>query len=278
MDRTEALKTIAAEARHGELVFPTSVAAALRIGRALDDPECTTAAAARLIETEPLLSARVVALANSTAFNRAGQIVTDVGNAVARLGFRTVRTLAQALIARQMAGAPKAEAHREAAILLWQHTTLVSALARVIARRITLHDPDTALFAGLIHEVRGFYLISRADQFPSLLCGDVREEDEDFEAEIGNAVLERLDVPEPVLGAIRAVWKGYLADPPTTLGDTLLLAKHLAPIQSPLFEPPQGRGSGLRASIDMAFENETLSEILQECTDEVESVAAALRF
>ena len=277
MNRREALNAIAAQVHEGELVFPTSVGAAQRIRRALDDPDCSIATAARVIETEPLLSARVVALANSTAFSRSGQVITDVGTAVSRLGFRIVRMLALALIARQLAGKPSVLAHRDTATLLWQHTSLVAALARVIARRITQQDPDTALFAGLIHEVCGFYLISRADEFPSLLDEDAAEEDESLEAEIGNAVLQELSVPAPVVVAIQAAWTAHFADPPATLGDTLLLAKHLAPIESPLMRGAEG-ADGLRASIEMAFESETLSEILEECADEVDSLAKALQF
>jgi HD-like signal output (HDOD) protein len=162
--------------------------------------------------------------------------------------------------------------------VLWQHTAFTSALARVIARRITHLDPDTALFTGLIHEVRGFYLISRADDFPSLLDSNVLESDEPVEAEIGDSVLERLEVPTPIREAIHAVWRGYLADPPTTFGDTVLLAKHLAPIQSPLFTSSQQQGRGTRARIDLQLESETLSQVVAECAGEIDSLSKALQF
>ena len=73
MDRIEALKTIAAQAASGDLVFPTGVDVALKIQRTLDDPDCHIDAAARLVLGEPLLAARVVALANSVAYIRSGQ-------------------------------------------------------------------------------------------------------------------------------------------------------------------------------------------------------------
>jgi HD-like signal output (HDOD) protein len=278
MDRRDALEEIAAQARRGELVFPTSVTAALRIRQALDAPNCTLDAAARLIETEPLLSARVVALANCAAFNRTGQPITGVRNAVLRLGFRTVHTVAHALIARQLAGEPKLPLHRDLAAQLWQHTTLVSALARVIARRVTHQDPDTALFAALIHEVRGFYLISRADEFPEVVSGNVREDDEPLEIEIGHAVLDQLAVPEPVRAAIATVWEGYLAIPPATLGDTVLLAKRTAPVGSPLFEPRGLDEGAFAAAIELQIEDGTLTEILEASADEIDSLSDALRF
>jgi HD-like signal output (HDOD) protein len=65
-----------------------------------------------------------------------------------------------------MAGTP---AHRKLAVRLWEHTAHVAALAQVIARRVTHVNPDTAFFAGIIHEVGGFYLIARAGAYPGLL-------------------------------------------------------------------------------------------------------------
>jgi HD-GYP domain-containing protein (c-di-GMP phosphodiesterase class II) len=52
---------------------------------------------------------------------------------------------------------------------LWEHSAQVAALSRVIARKITKVDPETAMFAGIVHEVGNFYLLSRAEEFPSLL-------------------------------------------------------------------------------------------------------------
>ncbi|MDO9093258.1 MAG: HDOD domain-containing protein, partial [Rubrivivax sp.] len=65
MDKRDAFKTMAAQVAQGELAFPTSAQVALKVRQALDDPECHIETAARLVQAEPLLSARVVAIANS---------------------------------------------------------------------------------------------------------------------------------------------------------------------------------------------------------------------
>ncbi|MCX7176755.1 MAG: HDOD domain-containing protein [Proteobacteria bacterium] len=279
MDRREIFKSIAAEVSHGELSFPTSAQVAMRVRQALDNPGCHIDAAARLVQAEPLLSARVVAIANSIAFNRSGREITDVRSAVARLGFVTVRALATAVVARQLAGAPSVEADRKLAAALWEHTAHVASLAHVIARRVTHQDPETAMFAGIVHEVGGFYLLSRAHDFPGLLEGDPADWIESGEAELGRAVLKVLSVPEPVTKAIEGFWDGYLAMPPTTLGDTLLLADELAPVPSPL-HPIGGdqHGEGMKASIDMVIGEETLILILKESAEEVASLTGALNF
>ena len=156
MDRIDALKKIAAQAARGELSFPTSVDATLKLQRALNDPDCHIDEAARLVQTEPLLAARTVAIANSAAYNRNGSEVTNVRAAVQRVGFRTLGALATAVIVRQLASGIDEPGLRAKADQLWQHSTHVAALSQVIARRVSFVDPDTAMFAGIVHEVGGF--------------------------------------------------------------------------------------------------------------------------
>lgn len=276
MDRPRALKIITDEAARGELTFPTSFQVALKVKEALDDPDCHIDTAARVVQSEPLLAAKVVAIANSLAYNPGGREITQVRAAISRLGFPALRCLATALAARQMAGALCRPEHRALAEQLWEHTTQVAALARVIARRVTRLDPETALFAGIVHEVGCFYLLSRLGHYPALLeeaPGDSAAGEED----ICRAVLKALGVPESIRAAMEDFWPGYHALPPRNLADTLLLADSLASTRSPRLQP---RDSGPRpaATIDMAIGEETLAGILEESADEVQSLIAALKF
>lgn len=284
MDKLEVFNTLAAGVGHGELAFPTSAQVAIKVRQALDDPECHIEAAAHLVQAEPLLAARVVAMANSVTYNRAGNPVTDVRTAVARLGFRTVRALAMALITRQLSGSPSDPALQTMAAQLWQHTAHVAALAHVIARRVTKVDGETAMFAGIVHEVGGFYLLSQAKRQPGLLDGDFDAWMEGGEMILGRAVLQVLEVPAPVLEAIEAYWDGFLAIPPHSLGDTLLLAEELCPVPSPLHRfnsrgaAPGSADMGAGGNLDMVLGEETLSGILAEAAEEVGSLTGALQF
>jgi HD-like signal output (HDOD) protein len=280
MDRTEVLRKIAAEVEGGEVNFPTSAQVALKLQHALDDPDCHVEAATKLIKAEPLLAAKVVALANSAAFNSAGREITDVRAAVSRLGFRNIRALAAAVVTRQLAGRPST-AQGDLATRLWEHTAHVAALAHVIARRVTRQDPETAMFAGIVHEVGGFYMISRAKDYPGLFEAGFSAWAENGEADVGRAVLKVLGVPEAVVAAIDVVWQGFLALPPVSLGDTLLLADELSPVPSPLrlSDADGGPGrAGMAASIDLLIGQDTLAEILAESAETVASLTAALRF
>lgn len=295
MDRLEALRTIARDAAGGELSFPTHAQLALKIHAALDSPNCSVDEAARLIQADPLLSARVVGMANSVTYNRSGREVADVRTAVNRMGFSTLRALAMALVIRQMAsgggGAQQAAAHQ-----LWERTTHVAALARMLAQRVTGQNPETALFAALVQDIGGFYLISRAAQYPALLnieaplAADWSEDpavtdtsggDEDTDVQVerglGRAVMSTLQVPAAVTEAVEEFWRGMLSIPPETLGDTLLLANVLAPVRSPLrWKEPQEPAPSHAGTLDMLVGEDTLQAVLRESAAEVDALIASL--
>jgi HD-like signal output (HDOD) protein len=277
MDVQAALKAVADDAARGDMVFTTHAELALRVQRALDDPDCSIDRLSKLIAAEPILSARVVGIANSVAYNHSGRAITDVRSAVSRLGFSSLRVLATAVVVRQMEGVSKNAEHRALAARLWEHTAHVASLARVIAQRVTHQNPDAAFFAGIVHEVGGFYLISRASAFPGLLEGNFEPWYGKGEAEVGRAVLHVLGVPENILEALETLWAGYLSMPPESLGDTLLLADQLSPVESPLSQLAGMGREGMPVDIDLLIDDETLSGILKESAEEVASLTDALK-
>jgi HD-like signal output (HDOD) protein len=291
MDKREALQTIAAEAAQGKLTFPSHVKVALRVLRLLDDPDCHIESVLRLVKAEPVLSARVVAVANSPALNTSGKTITDARTAMARMGLRTVRTLAVAEVARQLANMPPRPEDRVLSTRLWSHSVHVAALAHVLAKRVTKQDPETALFAGIVHELGGLYLLFRAKDFPCLLethalvqANGVEQDDgedegpneEEGEGALGRTIMQALSIPEPVLRVIEHLWKGYLTVPPTSLGDTLLLADELAPVRSPLRPCSTAARSSNAWNMDMMIGGAMLSAILKESAADVESLTQAL--
>jgi hypothetical protein len=76
--------------------------------------------------------------------------------------------------------------------------------------------------------------------------------------------------------AIESLWEGFLALPPETLGDTLMLANDLAPVASPLHQRLDGASWESGSTIDYAIGEGTLNDILEESADEVKSLCAAL--
>lgn len=271
---SDSIYKIIAELGDGEVCFPTHADVAFRVRLALDDPDIHLVKAAQIVQAEPLLAARVVALANSVAFNRAAAPVADVRSAVARLGLKFVRALATAVVMRQMAAGVQSPAARALAVRLWEHTAHVAALAHVLARHFSRQVPDAALFAGIVHEVGGFYLIAQMDAHPGLLAdGGVLPADAGVA--VGEAVMRALAVPADVLTAVEFLWHPTSAAfPPATLGDLLVLANRLTPIASPLEAPEPESLPPVENSAAEAL----LAEILEESAEEMDALTSALRY
>jgi HD-like signal output (HDOD) protein len=277
MDVRTALDSISADAERGDIVFPTHTEIALRVQRLLDDPDCAIEAIGKLIAAEPFLSARVLGIANSIAYNPGGRAISDLKSAISRLGFATLRALAAAIIVRQMQSLSKTEEHRALAAKLWEHTAHVAALSRVIAQRVTHQNPDAAFFSGIVHEVGNFYLISRAGAFPGLLTSDLELWHGEGEASVGRAVLHALEIPPHILEAMETLWSGFLTMPPASLGDTLLLADQLSPVESPIDILAGMSRKGMNVELEVLIDDETLTSILTESAEEVTSLITALK-
>ena len=277
MNRLEAFGYIASQASKGILVFPSSVNAALKLQLALANPDCHLEQAIKLVMAEPLLAARIVGLANSAGFNSgASAAVTTVRAAVMRVGFQNLYTLAAATVVRQFGSRIIDPVLRAKAEQLWQHTAHVAALAHVLARRVTGVNPETAMFAAIVHEVGGFFLLSRAEEFPGLLDDDPENWIEAGEELINREVLKKLAIPEALSSAIEALRDGLLTIPPATLLDTLLLANQFSPVASPLDRHPSLPLDQSESVLDLFVDSDMLSSILAESEEEVRSLSAAL--
>ncbi len=279
MDKRQVFQAMATDIARGPVEFSSGARQALGLRSALANPSCHTSKAAQLIAAEPVLAARVVALANSLAYNPLQREIHDLPTAVARLGFATLRSLCMALFTKRLTDPSLPLDIQQMADQLWQHTTQVAALARVIARRVTHVDPEAALFAGVMHEVAGFYLLNRAPRHPGILAGDMSIWHEEGESLVGTALLEALDLPAGVRAAVALYWEGYLTMPPSSLGDTLLLAEQVAPIASPLHQDDSTyKLPSNPAQLDCLVGDQMLSDILAEAAEEVTSLHQALVF
>jgi hypothetical protein len=266
VNRIEAFGYIAAQAARGDISFPTSVNAVLRLQQALNDPDCHIEDAIRLVLGEPQLAARTVALANSSAFN-AGSPVTNVRAAVTRVGYRNLQMLVASLAVRQFGSCIQDPELRAKAEQLWEHTVEVAALAQAFARRVTFVNPDTAMFAGIVHEIGAFYLLSRADEFPGLLDDDDERWGELCEDVVTREVGRRLSLPEPVADAVFELRGCWLHMPPTSLLDTLLLANLYASVPSPLGAEAPPPADDDECTLDYLMDEATLQEIMAEAAE-----------
>ena len=167
--QTEAFRElIKRELDDGKLDFPTSLDASIRIKRLADDPDSSLADIAKVVMSEPVLSARLVRIASSVAVNPHGAAINGVADAVRRVGLSTVRSLAIAVAAEQLANDQRSYNMRIVASGLWNHSVDVACWSHALARLSRAVAPDSALFSGMMIDIGQFYLVARASQFPAM--------------------------------------------------------------------------------------------------------------
>lgn len=277
MDCSEALRKLAADATRGDLVFPTHAHVALQIRLALDDPEIHLDKVATLVQGEPLLAAKVVGIANSVIFNRSGQPVTDVRVAVRRLGTSTIRTLATAVILKQLSATRSAVCDAIAS-RLWEHSAHVAALSYILAKKVSHQNADKAMFAGIVHDLVYFFLIARTKDHPELVHASLDEAwRTSGEALVQSAVMKALAIPAEIAEAIVGMRTGQISLPPRSLADTLVLANCLSPILNPFEDASRAtQREEILALSTQIIPDRTLTELLDDSAEELTGLMAAL--
>ncbi|MBK9219804.1 MAG: HDOD domain-containing protein [Uliginosibacterium sp.] len=222
------------ELRTGEFVFPTSMQAAVMIRRALES-DAGMSAVSKAISLEPVLSVKLLRMANSAFYNPSGTSVTDVLRALMRVGVNNARTLAFAVIGDQLATAAEFAPVIRLAEQLWRHSLDVASLSFAICVQLENATPDTAMLAGMVHDIGQFYLLSRAHDYPELL--EEQSELAEFilcwDKQVGQAVLRSLGTPDVIVDALdnqdvcTGVW------PPQKLSDIIFLANSAAGTPNP---------------------------------------------
>lgn len=254
------------ELQSGELVFPTSMQAAVKIRRALELPDSSLSSVSRVINLEPLLSVKLLRMANSVFFNPSGVDVTDVQRALMRVGVSNARTLALAVIGDQLASAREFEPVWRLADQLWRHSLDVASLAYSVAVQLDHSLPDTALLAGMVHDIGQFYLLSRVHDYPELL--EEQSELAQFilywDRRVSQAVLRALGTPETITEALDEQEECTGNWPPRKLSEILFLANSAAGTPNPFSTISLEEQIARRQEAFAGVDHETVSHLLDE--------------
>ena len=265
-------------AKVGELNFPTSLDASRRVLKAVENPDIGLATLAKIVVSEPLLSAKVIRLANSVALNPSNQIIRDVRLAVVRVGMDPIKALAMVLIMNQLRQSQRHSGTRNLSGRLWERSVNVAALAYVIAKKMTSLNPDEAMFAGIVHDLGRFYLLSQAVDYPELLENQaaLAETINDLAERATRLVLGELNLPASVVEAVMASRQYGKTMPPSTLSDVLFIARALSPRQDPFSELDPRVVPIANTVTALGLDQSTVAEVIAASGDEIYSIAVAL--
>jgi HD-like signal output (HDOD) protein len=197
-------RKLVAELEAGEVRLPSFPDVAARVQRVLEDERATAAQIGKVLGADAALAARVLRLANSSVFNTSGKQVTDLPQAVNRLGHELVRSAAISFALRQMKIIDGDKKVRKQLHELWRKGTLVASIGYVLARETRAAAPDEALVTGILHNVGRLYLLVRAQELSSAIndSGMWDQMLHDWHPRIGRAILEHWKFPQPIVAAV----------------------------------------------------------------------------
>jgi HD-like signal output (HDOD) protein len=221
------VKGLAAELSAGQVELPSVPDIVISLQQALSDDNVTNDTIVRVIGSEPMLAGKLLTMANSVALNTSGRKIADLPTAVARVGFNIVRSAALSFAVEQLRKASEYRHLEKQLDALWKDSVQIAALCHVIARRFSSLNGDTALLAGLMHNVGRIYILTRASQYPTLTADPLTFNSivRDWHANVAKALLENWKVADEIVDAVA----GYEdldreARGPVTLTDVLSLA------------------------------------------------------
>lgn len=263
-------EAIEKELAQGRLNFPTALDVSLRIKQLADDPNATLAQIARVVQTEPVLSAKVVRMANSVALNPYGTAITSVADAVRRIGLATLRCLAFAVSAEQVAQDQRSRGMRILASGLWMHSLEVACWAYGLAKKLRVVPPDTALFAGMMVDIGEFFLLARAAEFPELEADMPRLSEfvSTWNKPVSRALLEALEVPQDILEAFNYDDPYGGSWPPKRLSDILFVAGLACETPNPFARLREEQRENLLSSATLGIEPDDFNALIESVKEE----------
>lgn len=199
MDEEKFFADLMTDIDAGDLVLPTLPEVALKVRDTVESANSTAAKVAQIVITDAALSARLLQVANSPLY-RARTAIDNVQMAVTRMGTTMVRNLVTSLVMQQMFQATS-EVIDTRLRRIWEHSTQVAAIARVISTPYPHLQAEQAMLAGLIHDIGALPIYVRAEDMPELLADEVALDHlvQKLHTRLGKVILESWEFPESLV-------------------------------------------------------------------------------
>jgi HD-like signal output (HDOD) protein len=180
------------------LVLPSLPDIAVRVGRAVADENSNSKRIAAIVQTDPIISAKLVRAANS-AFFGGQRTVESLTGAITQLGFKLTHKLVLSFALREIFNAAT-KAAQERMRELWRHSTQIGALCQMIARLDHRFEPQQALLAGLVHDIGVVAVITHLEQrAPHLEAALVDRVISHLRGPVGAAILRKWRFPDELV-------------------------------------------------------------------------------
>jgi len=260
----------------GAVDLPAFPQVVIEVQEVLRNPNYSVQMIARPIAADPTLAARLLNMANSTAFNATGRVIIDLGVALTRLGAQKVYSV---VLAHAIQDIRRVESLRSIARSLddlWSDSVAVAHFCDAVAKRSKLAMPE-AFVAGLLHRVGHLYILvqlARQDgsRAPVSLSKSLVDA---WQPAIGEAVLRNWRVNDAVCNAV-GMQAELLAAPSAaaSLNDVLFLGIRLAHRMLNSGDTSSMSTGGVLARLNLSMEE--CRQLMGEAEAEIRALARAL--
>ena len=213
--------------RENTLSLPSLPQVALRLKKALEDPEIAIAEISNIIQFDTAIVAKLIQVANSVFY--AGESpITNCHNAVIRLGLDGTRRVVMGVSLKQLF-------YSENQPLMsmmqanWRNSIYLSSLCFVLAKESKTVSPEDALLAGLICDIGRIPILNFAEQqrdvAPNLM--ELKTATPFLSPSVGTLMLHNLGFPPDLVNVPKFAedWFYESGEEKLTLIDIVILAK-----------------------------------------------------
>ena len=147
----EAFSEILARFKAGKIEAPVMPQVVTEVRSLINSPNSTAEALAAVIEKEPVISLRLIAVANSPIY-RGFQEIQSVRKAIPRLGMKETLNIVIAISNKSLYETKQAQ-FRSLMEQLWQHSLACAYGAKMVAKELNFEDTERPFLIGLTHDI-----------------------------------------------------------------------------------------------------------------------------
>ena len=193
---------IHADLMNDRLAIPSMPEVALKIRRMIELDDVPIKAVAKLINTDPAITAKIIKSANGSLYHGQPPVET-CARAIAHLGLNTTKHLVVSFVVRNIFQEKiTTELLNNCVRDLWNHSVEVAAISMALAAVTPGLDSEEALLAGLLHDIGALVILTYADNYPTISSDSDTLEAviEQLKREIGTNILREWQFPSAFVG------------------------------------------------------------------------------